>query len=508
MLEYILRRILIFIPTLILISLFTFLLSVNAPGDPVEQILGGVAGTEGRVSDLLATEKAYREVAHKLGLDLPIFYFSIVPASVPDTLYRIPNRLHKQALRRLISQLGNWEDIQAYYHAIREARLACASLPIQAPDTFLQARRALYELLGFLPIEGDTAQVKHKIQEMHRHWERLTQWLTRQCAPISAPTDTSTSADTALLHFCQAVAKPFRTFRQAMDTLFARTQAMFQHATPWKNYIPTFHWYGLNNQYHRWISGILRGDFGISYQDLRPVTEVIVSALRWTVLINLCALILIYLIAIPAGVDMAVHKYSLRDRLLSLFFYILYSLPNFWVATLLIIFFASGVFLSWFPPFGVQSVGPEAPWWIRTLDIAHHLVLPVICLAYGSLAFLARQMRGSMLDALSQDYVRTARAKGLDERTVIWKHAFRNSLLPIITLFANVFPYMVSGSFVIEYIFSIPGMGKVSYEAIFARNYPVVYAVVLLTAVMTLIGYLVADILYAVVDPRITYRKR
>ena len=135
----------------------------------------------------------------------------------------------------------------------------------------------------------------------------------------------------------------------------------------------------------------------------------------------------------------------------------------------------------------------------------YHLALPLACWTYGSFAYLSRQMRGGMLSTLQADFIRTARAKGLAGKKVIWKHALRNSLLPIITLFASVFPLAISGGIVLEIIFSIPGMGKVGYEAVIFRNYPVVFAIMMFSAILTLVGYLVADILYAVVDPRISY---
>ena len=138
----------------------------------------------------------------------------------------------------------------------------------------------------------------------------------------------------------------------------------------------------------------------------------------------------------------------------------------------------------------------------------YYLFLPLICFIYPSLAFISRQMRGAMINTLSQDYIRTARAKGLDEKTVLWKHAFKNSLLPIITLFSHVFPAAITGAVVLELIFSIPGMGKTVVEAIFSRNYPIVYTVVMFSAILTLVGNLVADILYALVDPRISFSKK
>ena len=217
-----------------------------------------------------------------------------------------------------------------------------------------------------------------------------------------------------------------------------------------------------------------------------------------------------YLISIPIGVFSAVKRDTLADRIVTTTLFILYSLPTFWVATMLIFFFGGGDYWDIFPASGVQDTmhSPDWPLWKRIADWAYHLILPVFCYTYGSFAFLSRQMRVGMLEVLNQDFIRTARAKGLSERKVIWKHAFRNSLIPIITLFAAIFPAMVGGSVILETIFSIPGMGFLSYNAIIARDYPVIVAVFTLAGVLTLVGILVADILYAVVDPRISYTKK
>jgi peptide/nickel transport system permease protein len=187
---------------------------------------------------------------------------------------------------------------------------------------------------------------------------------------------------------------------------------------------------------------------------------------------------------------------------------VLYSLPSFWIATLLIVFFGGGDYLHLFPSYGLHDLDSSAPFFQRVLDLLYHLVLPLICWTYPSFAFLSRQMRGGMLNVIHEDFIRTAKAKGLDDKHVYWKHAFRNSLLPVITLFANIFPFVIGGSIVLEYIFSIPGMGRLTYDAITERNYPVVYAVTMFSAVLTLVGYLVADILYAVADPRITFSQK
>ncbi len=491
--KYILKRILIFIPTLFIISLLTFWLSTNAPGDPVEQMLGGIMGAEGRATDFMATEKAYMELRHKLGLDLPLFYIALQPLSVPDTLYKIPKRKHKEVLRRLIAELGNWEYIQAYYLSLKNVQIHMFDLPTSG--ALRKYRSKAYEIINELFLTYDTLKIGFYVNLLSLTADSLVREY-KQLTKDSVP------------EHLKDAEKVIFSFAQAVNNLKNAYYQMINNPEKWKNYVPTIHWYGTQNQYHRWISGFLVGDFGISYVDRQPVSVVIKDAVKWTALMNIVAIIIIYLIAIQAGVYSAVKAGTLQDQVLTVTLYILYSLPNFWIATLLIIFFGGGAFLDWFPAFGVSSLPESAPLWQRIIDVAHHLILPVIALAYPSLAFLAKQMRGAMVQVLREDYIRTAYAKGLPDKTVIWKHAFRNSLLPIITLFANVFPFMISGSFVIEYIFSIPGMGKVSYEAIMARNYPIVYTVVMLVSILTLVGYLVADILYAVVDPRISYSKK
>lgn len=186
----------------------------------------------------------------------------------------------------------------------------------------------------------------------------------------------------------------------------------------------------------------------------------------------------------------------------------MYSLPNFWIATLLVTFITTDEYgLNLFPTYGLGEVDDDMSFLEVAGTRAYHLVLPVFCLVYGGIAYVSRQMRTGMLNTLGQDYIRTARAKGNDEKTVVWKHAFRNSLIPIITIFAGIFPALIGGSFVIEYIFSIPGMGKLALEALTARDFPMIFTVMMLGAILTLVGNLVADIMYSVVDPRISFDK-
>ncbi len=266
--------------------------------------------------------------------------------------------------------------------------------------------------------------------------------------------------------------------------------------------------YGLDKplpvQYLLWVKRVVTFDFGNSYKDHRRVLDKIAERLPITIQLNVISIFLVYLIAIPFGIYSATHVDSFWDRVLTLFFFFLYSLPSFWVAVLLIMFLGGGDFWDIFPVYGISSIGADSwPLIPFLLDRLWHLVLPVICLTYGGLAYLSRLARAELLEVIREDYIRTARAKGLSERMVIFKHAFRNGLLPIITLLAFLLPSMFGGSVIIESIFSIPGMGQLGFEAVLSRDYPVIMAITTISALLTLIGLLLSDILYAVLDPRI-----
>ncbi|MDG1718812.1 MAG: ABC transporter permease [Flavobacteriales bacterium] len=223
------------------------------------------------------------------------------------------------------------------------------------------------------------------------------------------------------------------------------------------------------------------------------------------------SILIAYLISLPIGIYSAYKKDSKIDKGISLVLFMLYSLPSFFVGTVLLLFFANPDTLLWFPESGIKDpISYNPNWnifnWERIQHQMPYLVLPLITYTYGSFAFLSRIMRVGMIEIVSQDYIRTARAKGLSENKVILKHALRNSLLPIITVFAAIFPMSVGGSIIIEVIFSIPGMGTEMFNAILNYDYPMITAFFTLIGFLTMIGYLVADLLYAVVDPRISYK--
>ncbi len=268
--------------------------------------------------------------------------------------------------------------------------------------------------------------------------------------------------------------------------------------------------YGLDRpiyqQYGLWLGRLVTLDFGNSFKDHRPVRDKILEALPITLQLNIISIFLIYLISVPIGVFSATHHRSIPDSIITLILFILYSLPSFWVAMLLILFLGGGEYWNVFPIFGISSFGAQDwPWHQWLVDRIWHLVLPVFCLTYGGLAGLSRYARAGMIETIRQDYIRTARAYGFSERIVIFKYAMRNSLIPIITLLGTLLPALIGGSVIIEQVFTIPGMGRLGFEAILSRDYPLIMGILAVSAFLTLIGLLLSDILYAITDPRIKF---
>ena len=264
----------------------------------------------------------------------------------------------------------------------------------------------------------------------------------------------------------------------------------------------------LFEQYLRWLGSFLTGDFGFSFSRLRPVAEVLGEALPNTLWLGGTSLIVTFVVGCLVGVVQAVRRFTGADHVLTFVALFLYSVPTFWLGVVLIMWASSGAWLAGgLPISGMQSLDHESLGFAgRLADRTAHLVLPTVTLGLGSAAAVARYMRSAMLETLDQDYIRTARAKGLPERRVILAHAVRNALLPIISLLGLFLPALFGGAVVVEYIFSWPGMGRVMYDAILARDYPLVMAASFLFAALVIVANLIADLLYAAADPRIRYR--
>ena len=263
-------------------------------------------------------------------------------------------------------------------------------------------------------------------------------------------------------------------------------------------------------RYVRWLGALAQGDLGVSFSRNRPVRDIIQELLPNTLLLSFTAIGVAFVLGILLGILQAVRQYSLLDSIASIVGLFFYSMPSFWLALMMVLLFS--LFASvwgwpiYFPASDIQSVDYVflSPF-EKVRDRLWHLALPATSLALVLAAGIARYTRTSMLEEIRQDFVRTARAKGLSERVVIFRHTLRNALIPVITLVGLYLPFLFSGTVFIESVFAWPGMGKLVVDAILQRDYPIIMGGSLVFAMMVVVGNLVADVLYAVVDPRIRY---
>ncbi len=264
--------------------------------------------------------------------------------------------------------------------------------------------------------------------------------------------------------------------------------------------------YGLDKplyvQYGNWVGRLARLNFGDSYIDGQPVLKKIVERLPVTISINVLELVGAFLIAMPLGILSAVRRNSFFDKSTTIIVFLGFSMPSFWLGLLLMILF--GVQLGWLPISGLHSVNANEMGLFASLwDSFQHIILIVAIGAFGGLAGISRYIRSNMLEVVRQDYIRTARAKGLTENAVIYKHALRNAMMPVITILGLSLPALIGGSVILEYLFAIPGMGQLFWQSVTARDYPLVMGNLVIGAFLTLVGNMLADIAYAAVDPRV-----
>ena len=261
----------------------------------------------------------------------------------------------------------------------------------------------------------------------------------------------------------------------------------------------------LSEQYWSWLKRLVRFDFGNSFSaDSRPVIDKISERLPVTLWINVLAILLILAVAIPIGVASAVHQDSWGDRIMTVLVFIGFAIPSFWLGLMLMI--GLGVNLGWLPISGIHSYGwQHMGFWEQQRDLVRHLTMPVLVSAIGGLAGMSRFMRSGMLEVIRADFITTARAMGVPESSIRYRLALKNAMLPIITLLGLSIPGLIGGSVIIEQLFSVPGMGQLFYEAVLARDYPLIMGITVIGAVLTLLGNMLADVAYAWADPRIRH---
>jgi peptide/nickel transport system permease protein len=486
MIRYTLNRLLVFIPMLVMISLLAFVVSVSSPGDPVNRLLSGnqeeSADAKNGNPNLDADKKALR---HQLGLDLPVFYFSIHTLADIDTIHRFEQLNEHAIMQGLARESGRPELVVQWIH---EVHLTSALLDSLKPDSI-----------------QNTSSFQSSYSTCRRLFESLCISQTR--------TSMDTKQDSISLLLGSSAL--FSDAKVSWEKSLQVSEQLKTEKQSWKKWIPKICWNGLQNQYHRWMfgdgeerKGIIRGDFGLSFRDGQPISERILPRFKWTVSIAAISIFLAFFIGIPTGVIAGSKVGSWFDRMHGIIAFALISLPGFFVATGLLVLFSNPDVLDWFPSSGVKDLSTFDPNWTflkRVQHYAPYLILPIFCFTYASAAFISIQVRNSIREQMKQDYIRTARAKGISETRILIQHALRNSLSPIITLFGQSMPMLFGGSVIIESIFSIPGMGLEIYESVINYDYPMIVALFTIIGFLTMLGNLISDILYAWADPRVRY---
>ncbi|MFM2285855.1 MAG: hypothetical protein RLZZ543_1352 [Bacteroidota bacterium] len=485
MIRYILKRLFTFLPMLLVISLVAFVISVSSPGDPVERLLSGEQDASGETKASNMDRQSQKQLLrHKLGLDLPVFFFSISALSDIDTLYRIEDPAQQEVVQRIARHSGQ------------------PALSVK----WLNQVNHTESLLSQVPI--DSAMLSD-----HNYSENLAQSrsMLHSISRSNDPSSYSNRCDS--LSLLLSIIPGLTEVRSSWEKSIHLRKEIDANESSWKQWIPVVHWHGIKNQYYRWIlgdneerKGVLRGDFGLSFRDGQAISDRILSRMKWSLGIALLSMLIAFLVSIPIGIIAGSNTNAWFDKISGTIVFGLYSLPGFFVATGLLVLFANPDVFDWFPSSGVKDINtfnPEWPFYQRVQHYMPYLVLPVLSYSYASFAFISRQVRSSIHHELQLDYIRTARAKGLSEKRVLIAHAFRNSLLPLITILGQSLPLVFGGSVIIESIYSIPGMGQEIYESVLNYDYPMIVAIFTIFGFLTMLGYLLSDILYAITDPRI-----
>ena len=561
MFRYILKRLLLMIVTLFGITIITFIVTRLTPGEPRSPGLEGIQGDSASHDDLVEQNR------RNLGLDKPLAFnfefedrHTVAEEAVRDFI-RPANFWQRDAERRL--RLAGVIAVPPVVEMIAKLQTVTEGVDHEfelTPDPREQidpeaATRRLFEMLPGLAQKRDLPEGyqewtvderlsfwKQHVEENQGVWndetaeERVDRYLEGEITvgrlislggyaipPLiqalkRGDGDTAFRANNGLsaltgynyLSSPDAWEEEKGQAIQRWKSFYSREKIRFNDPGPVGDFINIF----ANTQYGVWFGQLLKLDFGDSYTYRRPVTEIMKERLPITLILSFLSIFFSYLIAIPIGIFSAIKRYTKTDKVVTVILFLLYSLPNFWVAVMCLLLFTGGPSpipgVDWPEIFPARGLNSEGYNWrdggFRDLvDFTWHLILPTLTLTYTSLAFISRQMRSAMLEVINEDFIRTAHAKGLAARTVIFKHALRNSLIPILTISSGLLPELIAGSIVIESIFSIPGMGFLTFEAILTRDFPVINAVLFFSAALTLIGILIVDLSYAAADPRIKY---
>lgn len=410
--RYLVKRLFLIFPTLLLISLLAFFLSKAVPQDPVLSLLNMRGANDSGSINI----EAYKNTYEELKLDKANFYFSIRPSHYPPTINTLSDYAQKAFVNRLLKIGIHYTD---------------------AIDFTTEKDYAKY-------IELSDGELKSRLSSTYK----------------------------------------LNTF-----------------------YLPKFHWHGINNQFHKWISGFIKGEFGTSIYNGKAAQELVLTALTWTFCIAVPAIAFTFLFGILIGYFLAKNGGTKKEKILNQVLYLIYAIPVFWIATMAVMYCTTDDYGSWtniFPSVGIE-IHPEATTLQQILRNWEKIILPIIIGSLSSIAYLARILRRSITDEMKEAYITTAYSKGLNHSEVIRKHALPNALLPIITILAGAIPATLGGSVVLEVIFNIPGIGRLLYNSVGLADWDVVFCIIMITGAVTILSFLFADLLYAYFNPKIRY---
>jgi peptide/nickel transport system permease protein len=456
--SYILKRVLLIIPTLLLVMMIAFFLSKLVPGDDAEAL----STLQGVLPDSRNAAAEYKRNYLKLGLDKPNFYFSLTPDFYPPNQNAIVDAVKRQQVKYFLNQKSDYKAVVMYMDT-RDSFLLVIADEISSTDT------------------------------------------TRRLREMAQKLRFNTNIDEIQSYFSDSVYIGFKNLR-----LFDELEKSASHLSASRHswYFPSLHWHGANNQFHQRMSSFLKGDPGISVKDGRKVSEKIYYALKWTLLLLVLNVVLSVVISVPIGLYAGFRANSKFDKISNIITLFLYSIPVFWLASLLIIYFTSAQYGSWMNIFSTPGSWyvPHGQSMAESLrQYSSQLVLPIICLVANDISQLSRIVRNNVLEQKSKLYVLFAISKGLTDVKLIKNHILPNVLLPLITVIGGKVPSGLSGALLIEVIFNIPGMGRLMYDSIYSADWPVVFGILLVVGIFTIVFMLLTDIAYSLANPKIKY---
>ncbi|MEP6794806.1 MAG: ABC transporter permease [Saprospiraceae bacterium] len=451
-----------------IISIIAFWLSKLAPGDEVMDYLSIDDSRYNINSNPLELQNAYLQIAHRRGLDLPMFYWSISPGYYPTHVNLVLPLDERKSLKSWIDQSKNGNESVLLHDQLKSGlQIYCTnsnSIPFY----------------NVLCQNFNNALKTNDLQLLQKNMLSVKDVLLKDT--ISNPEITDQLS--GILTLCGKLLQKENS----------------ELVTTW---LPLIEWNGTHNQYHQWMSGLISQRPLTSLVDGLNAWTKIYDALKWTLLLNGIAFLLAIILGVRIGIWSGAHDGRPIERIVNWILFALFALPSFWLGTLFIYSLTSGEWLSIFPSGGLGSYQRAGSVIEKWSILFSHLFLPVMCLALGALAYVSRQMKQSILHQLQQPYVKALRAQGISERTIMRRHVIRNSLFPVITIIGGSVPALLSGSLIVEVIFSIPGMGRLMYNSLLAHDWPVVFPVLMLGAAITIFSYVLTDVVYKWADPRV-----